>query len=75
MAILHLGDSVNSKFGPSAVKQITLVSEQWDKGESDGVPVPHIAWNLVLNGWAIVDLENGHWCYGDQITPVTQEVR
>ena len=68
--ILSIGDTVNSKFGPAEVICLTLVSEQGDKGETDGIAVKQIAWALVKENWAIVDLSNGHWCYGDQVSPV-----
>lgn len=70
--ILSLGDTVNSKFGPAKVEGITLVVQQGDKGERSGQPVRRIAWELVEQNWAVVDLSNGHWCYGDQVSPVVE---
>lgn len=72
--ILSIGDDVNSTFGRAKVEGITLVIEPGDKGEIGGQQVAQISWALVKANWAIVDLSNGHWCYGDQVSPVEAEV-
>ena len=81
---LQIGDYVHNPHSvePSRVQRISLTYEQWGKGEQwerdgddykDGEYVNAINWKLVSDGWAVVDLENDHWCYGDQIRPVTPE--
>lgn len=74
--ILRVGDRVSSRFGNATVARITLVAEQGDKGENvdTSAAVPFMPWALVRENWAVVDLSNKHWCYGDQIAPADTTV-
>lgn len=42
-------------------------------GDKYGLVVPGIPWCCV-DDRVVVDLNNGHWAYGSQISPVTTEV-
>jgi hypothetical protein len=51
------------------VTAITLTSG-YDK---DGVEYPQIEWSQCNDRKVIVDLNNGHWAYGFQLLPVTDQ--
>ena len=69
-AMLRVGDSVDSRFGTGKVEAITLTDRKHGK---TGSSVGHLSWDLVQAGWAVVDLDNGHWQYGDQISPARED--
>lgn len=69
--VLKIGDRVSSKFGPACVVEIELVSSIGVKSDDGPTQkVPFLAWDLVGGGWAIIHLDNGHWCYGFQVEPL-----
>ena len=68
--VLKVGDEVKSKFGPATVTQIDLLACAGIKADDGPIQqVQSLAWDLVGGGWAIVHLDNGHWCYGYQVEP------
>ena len=68
---LKVGDTVlwRGRFGDDLPAPVTVLAisrcEHWR--EKDGKDVPSIPWNEIL--YACVDLSNGHWAYGDQLSP------
>ena len=68
--MLRVGDTVESQYGDASVTSITLTNQRHGK---EGRDVPYIHWLLVKKGWVVVDLANGHWQYGDQVSPVQKE--
>jgi hypothetical protein len=66
---LKVGDEVWSNHGPSVVKNIELVEMGQKEG---GIKVKEIWWSMVPNH-VVVDMENGHWAYGTQLTPYGED--
>ena len=62
--LLKIGTKVDSRFGEAKVTSIDLCENEGDK---EGIRVEKI-W-VDLKDRCIFDLDNGHWCYGYQITP------
>ena len=66
--ILKVGDAVFTNHGEAKVIKIEIV----EPGQKeDGIDVSKIYWSLIEN--VIVDLDNVHWSYGYNITPVDRE--
>lgn len=61
---IKLGTKVNSRFGEAKVKFISLCEQEGDK---EGIPIKAV-W-VDLKDRCVFDLDNGHWCYGYQVTP------
>ena len=60
--ILRIGDEVIYCCRPAKVVGITEVAP----GQVYGTPVTEMPW-LLVPGHTVVDLDNGHWAYGDQV--------
>jgi len=71
-AMLRVGDSVDSRFGTGKVEAITLTDRRYGK---TGSSIENLSWELVQAGWAVVDLDNGHWQYGDLISRTQEEAQ
>jgi len=57
-----VGDTVGSRHGVSKIKRIEIV----EPGQKEcGIEVNEYYWSL--KNQVVVDLENGHWAYGDTI--------
>ena len=69
--MLRIGSVVESQFGTAQVVDITLTDHKHGKF---GRSVEHLNWQLIRAGWAVIDLDNGHWQYGDQISPEQKEM-
>lgn len=71
-ALLHVGDIVwwRGGWGSAAPKQAKVIKiEMVPPGEKeDGTQVSSVLWCMRSN--FVVDLDNGHWAYGDQIYPL-----
>jgi hypothetical protein len=74
--VLRVGDSVmwRGGFGSDApklaiVKNIEICSE----GSKNGMKVSNCDWEKVKKGNVVVDLSNGHWCYGSQLDPIKEK--
>jgi hypothetical protein len=65
--ILKVGDEVYSRWGQTTVKRI----EECADGEKYGREVKSMPW-LLVPLYAVVDLNNGHWAYGYQITRMSE---
>jgi hypothetical protein len=71
-APLKIGDTVlwRGRWGREAAKPAVVVSiDAVEPGEKHGASVDFMNWALVPTR-AVVDLNNGHWAYGEQIEPV-----
>ena len=73
MKKLKIGDTVlwRGGFGsePSKLAKVQGI-EICKIGKKEGRPVKSVDWNTVKTGNVIVDLDNGHWAYGRQISEV-----
>lgn len=73
-ATLAVGDRVRWRpswgFAPEFPYPVEVV-----RIEVSGKPVDRVAWSIVT-GWdddVVVDLANGKWAYGDQLSPDSKE--
>ena len=73
--MLKVGDSVmwRGSWGrdtplPTKVTSIEIVAPGEKEGGEDVKQVP---WAVVESGCVVVTLDNGHWAYGDQISPAS----
>lgn len=69
MAKLKVGDTVlwSGGFGSEPLKEAKVMGiEKCKSGSKYGKPVGSVDWSLV-NREVTVDLDNGHWAYGNQI--------
>lgn len=76
MDILKVGDTVNWKgsWGKDATKQVKVVSIEIDCVGKEGTPVNEVPWDEVTEtDTVIVVLENSHWAYGYQISPIEND--
>ena len=68
MDTIKVGDAVmwRGSFGRDKAAEAVVTSiELCEYGEKYGTPVDEVDWNDL--GRAVMDLDNGHWCYGGQI--------
>lgn len=68
--MLNVGDTVNwSGCWGSDVPQSAVIKhiEVETGGGKDGREVQSVSWSQVTRENVIVDLDNGHWAYGNQI--------
>ena len=67
--MLTINDKVlwRGAFGQDAPKIAKVTAIERDCVAKSGTPVAAIPWAEVHNRSVIVDLDNGHWCYGNQI--------
>ncbi len=76
MARVKVGQTVNWKggFGTEPVKEAKItVMTLCAKGQKFGREVKSADWDTVLGKnkmQIIVELENGHWAYGNQLSPI-----
>ena len=70
--LIRVGDTVFCRSGcgsetpqPVIITHLELCAEEGDKW---GVPVSELPWSE--KGRAVMNLNNGHWCYGSQIEPL-----
>jgi hypothetical protein len=69
--ILNVGDTVNWKgsFGLSLAQPAKITGMEWCKvGSKEGRPIKHIDWDKANSRQLVVDLDNGHWAYGTQLS-------
>ena len=62
--IFYIGDLVDTKYGPARIKKIELMPEKRHFSKC-GINVKKMFTNLLE--YCIIDLDNGHFVYGDQI--------
>jgi hypothetical protein len=72
MSMMKVGDKVMWRgcFGMDPAKPAVIESiEQTEQRRSKyGEPVNEIAWKR--KDYALVTLDNGHWAYGEQLSPM-----
>lgn len=70
---LKIGDTVfwRGSWGFEGPKPavVTGITETPIPRVKHGKEVTHIPWQKVIDNYCIVDLDNGHWAYGEQIVP------
>ena len=74
--LIRIGDTVLCRggWGSEAPQPVTITHLEICVVEGDkyGLPVTELPWSK--KGCAVVDLDNGHWCYGYQIEPLVQRI-
>ena len=74
MSMMKVGDTVMWRgcFGMDAPKpaKIESIEETQQRRSKYGDAVNEIAWSR--KDYALVTLDNGHWAYGEQLSPVAQ---
>jgi len=72
--MLKVGDTVQwaGAWGtqPAKVARVTEIDETRIPGDKYGTAVTKLSWSLVQKNYAVVTLDNGHWAYGYQLSPV-----
>tara|TARA_R110000824_G_scaffold2991_5_gene13694 strand:+ start:3727 stop:4482 length:756 start_codon:yes stop_codon:yes gene_type:complete len=68
-AMVSVGDMVNTSRGPAKVTQIDL-TQRYEKYGND---VAQASWADARAGYVVVVTDNGHWQYGQSISPITDE--
>lgn len=73
-SILKVGDKVSwrGSFGTAAPQEVVVKGMELTEHprEKSGVAVEAVSWDSVRANKVIFDLENGHWAYGEQISPI-----
>jgi hypothetical protein len=62
--MFYIGDLVDTKYGPARIKKIELMPEKKHYSKC-GINVKKMFTSMVDQ--CIIDLDNGHWQYGDEI--------
>jgi hypothetical protein len=65
--MLRLGDMIVTTRGPAKVTVIHRTTKRYEKYGTD---VDEVSWADVRDGFVVVDTDNGHWQYGQSISPV-----
>ena len=67
---LSVGDKVmwRGSWGKDAPKETRVTTIEMNCGSKHGDNVQSIEWSKVIDRSIVVDLSNGHWAYGNQIT-------
>ena len=76
MAILKIGDRVlwRGGFGRDAPQQAVVKGiELVEGGEKYGTPVQAAPWGHLRGREAVITLGGDHWCYAEQIAPLTTD--
>jgi hypothetical protein len=61
---------VDSRHGVGKVIRIDRTTRRYDKYGND---VQEVTWADVKDGYVVVDMDNGHWQYGQDLSPVQEE--
>ncbi len=73
METLTIGDEVlwRGSWGqdPEQVVRVTGIQVNDRNGSKEGNPVDFIRWDEVTDRNVILDLNNSHWCWANQIAP------
>lgn len=74
---LNIGDTVSWRgaWGTEPAEE-AKVSDMWitkNPREKYGKQVQDASWDMVKQNRVVVDLENGHWAYGEQLSQLPQE--
>ena len=75
MAKLKIGDKVmwRGAWGAEPAKEATVTNMQLCAvGSKYGKDIKSADWETVRNGKIVVSLDNGHWAYGTQLSPIKE---
>ena len=70
---LKVGDTVNwrGSFGSAPAQPAKVTGIEWCAvGRKEGRPISSIQWDKVDSRRVVVDLDNGHWAYGTQLSEI-----
>jgi hypothetical protein len=67
--MLRVGDQVVTTRG---VARVTVIHRTTQRYEKYGTDVDEVSWAKVRDGFVVVDTDNGHWSYGNSISPVEE---
>ena len=70
---LKVGDTVNwrDSFGSAPAQSAKVTGIEWCAvGLKNGRPISRIKWDKVDSRQVVVNLDNGHWAYGTQISEI-----
>jgi hypothetical protein len=72
MSKLKIGDTVNWRgcFGSDPKKKAKVEGIQITGGGKYGDDVDEIDWSEMYDRNAVVDLDNGHWAYAEQVSKI-----
>ena len=72
MSVLKINDTVNWKggFGSERAKKARVEGIQITNGGKYGDDVDKVDWSKVTDRNVVVDLDNGHWAYAEQISKI-----
>jgi len=62
--IIYVGDTVDTRFGTSKIKNMEIMPEPRHYSKC-GIKVNKMFTNMIK--YCIIDLDNGHFVYGDEI--------
>ena len=65
--MLRVGDLIETSRGVARVKRIDRSTQRYEKY---GNEVEEVSWKDVRDGFVVVDTDDGHWQYGQSISPV-----
>lgn len=70
MSVLKVGDTVTwrGSWGSDRPKKAKVESIEVDCDGKYGDEVDELAWSKVKNRDVVINLDNGHWAYGTQIS-------
>ena len=73
--ILKVGATVNWRggWGFSDPKKARVKAIEVNCRDKDGTQVVEVPWLNVSGRSVIVSLDNGHWAYGNQISPIKKD--
>lgn len=70
---LRVGDLVNWRGGwgtdAPRLARVKLIEIDCNQLAENGLVVAECSWEEARKGSTVVDLDNGHWAYGDQLSP------
>ena len=69
---LNLGDQVSWRggFGCDNARIATVIGIEVTNGEKYGDDVEEVLWEEVYGRNVVIDLDNSHWAYADQIKQI-----
>jgi len=72
--ILRVGDAViwKGSWGQDSPLEakVASIEETVGKHQKNGESVSQTKWSRIKADRAVVDLDNGHWAYGNQLQPI-----
>jgi hypothetical protein len=69
--MLNVGDTVNwrGSFGSAPAQPAKITGMEWCRmGCKEGRRISYIDWDAANTRQLVVDLDNGHWAYGTQLS-------